>query len=112
MHELALAEGILDIVREYAEERGAARVSRVGLLLGELTGVEETSLAFAFEALARGTPAEGAALAMRRVPLLGRCADCGRERRVEAYTFLCPRCGGVLELVSGRELRVEYLEME
>ena len=46
MHEMSIAEGILGIVRDYAEQNHATKVREVGLLLGEMAGVEEESLAF------------------------------------------------------------------
>ena len=112
MHEMAIAEGILDIALTYARENDADRITKVGLLVGEMAGVEVSSLAFCWEALVRGTIAEGAALAVERTPLTARCLDCGREGAVARYNFICPDCGGVLTLVSGRELRVAYLEMD
>ncbi len=112
MHEMAIAEGILDIAREHAEKEGAARVLKIGLLIGEMAGVEEEALRFCFSALVRGTPAEDAVVEIKRVPLVGRCGNCGHEQPIEQYNFICPKCGSALAVVSGRELRVEYLEME
>ena len=109
---MAVAEGILDIALDYAGQNDARRVTKVALLLGEMAGVEKESLAFCWEALTRGTIAEGAALALTTVPLAGRCQDCGREGPVERYHFICPDCGGTIALLSGRELRVDYLEMD
>lgn len=112
MHEMAIAEGILDIALDYAHKNEAGRICKVGLLLGEMTGVETEALTFCFASLVRGTMAEGAELALKRVPLIGHCAQCGTRQPIRHYNFICPACGGGLEIVSGRELRVEYLEME
>lgn len=113
MHEMAIAEGILSIALEYAEKEGALKISEIGLLLGEMSGVVTESLTFGFEMLSKGTPAEGAVLSIREIPLMGRCTKCGREVHVEHYDFWCPACrDGVLEIVSGREMQVEYLEVE
>ncbi len=109
---MAIAEGILDIARDCATREGAARVTKIGLLLGAMAGVEEEALRFCFASLARGTPAEDAALSVTRVPLAGRCGACGHEQPIEGYDFVCPACGGGLAIVTGRELRVEYVEME
>ena len=112
MHEMAIAEGILDIALKAMEENEAKRVARVKLLVGEMAGVE-CELLFCFEALTKGTAADGAALDIERVPLVGRCAACGKEQHVERYSFLCPSCrNGALEIISGRELKVESLEVD
>lgn len=113
MHEMAIAEGILDIVVDYAARNQAQQVLRISLLLGEMAGVEEESLQFCFAALTKGTIAEQAELKVRRVPLMGHCSECGKEMHIEHYNFLCPECGsGHLEIISGRELQVEYLEVD
>ena len=113
MHEMSLAEGILKIALEYAEENEAQKVEEIGLIIGEMSGVVIDSLEFGFKMLAKGTIAEGAKLKVKEVPLRGRCAKCGEEMHVEHYDFWCPKCGdGVLEIVSGREMQVEYLEVE
>ena len=70
MHEMAIAEGILDIALKTMEENEAKRVARGKLLVGEMAGVECESLLFCFEALTRGTAADGAALDIERVPLV------------------------------------------
>ena len=113
MHEMAIAEGILGIALKTMEENAVTRVARVNLLVGEMAGVECESLRFCFAALTKGTAADGAALSIERVPLIGRCGACGREQPIERYSFLCPSCrSGALEIISGRELKVESLEVD
>ena len=112
MHEMAIAEGILDIAREHAVRENSARITKIGLLIGEMAGVEEDALRFCFSSLVNGTLAQDAELSIKRVPLVGRCGGCGHEQAIENYIFICPECGGGLSIVSGRELRVEYLEMD
>ncbi|MBQ1890244.1 MAG: hydrogenase maturation nickel metallochaperone HypA, partial [Selenomonas sp.] len=55
MHEMALAEGILDIALDYAKQNEAKRIAEVGLLIGEMSGVEQESLRFSFDMLVKGT---------------------------------------------------------
>ena len=113
MHEMAIAEGILDIALDYAARNDAKRIGKISLLLGEMSGVETEALTFCFSSLVRGTIAEDAELALHRVPLLGRCRSCGAETHIEHYNFTCPACHtGQLDILSGREMQVEYLEVE
>ncbi len=112
MHEMAIAEGIFDIAKGHAAREKSARITKIGLLIGEMAGVEEDALRFCFSSLVRGTLAEEAELSIVRVPLVGRCGTCGHEQPIENYNFICPKCGGGLGVISGRELRVEYLEMD
>lgn len=110
MHEMALAQGVLDIALSNA---AGARITKIQLLVGTMTAVEPESLRFCFQALSQDTPAAGAALAIEMVPLTARCRRCGRQFEVEHYRFLCPACGADdVAVVSGRELKVAYLEVE
>ena len=113
MHEMSIAEGILGIVRDYAEQNHATKVREAGLLVGEMAGVEEESLDFSWRLITKDTIAEGAKLTVRKTPLIGRCSKCGKEFHIEHYNFWCPECkDGVLKTISGRELQVEYLEVD
>lgn len=113
MHEMALAEGILDIALDYARKNKAKKIREVGLRIGEMSGVETESLEFSFRMLVKGTIAEDAQLHIEHIPLVGQCAKCGKTFHIEHYDFWCPECkGGVLKTVSGREMQVSYLEVD
>ncbi len=104
MHEAAISEALLYQLASLAGVNGWARVIRVRVRLGLLSGVVPEALEFAFEALSAGTPAEGAELVMETEPGRFSCADCG-ELDLDRLDFTCPRCGGGLQLLrAGREL--------
>lgn len=103
----------MDIVADSAARHAAKRVVGVKLLVGRMTGVEPEALRFCFASLAAGTVAAEAELEIELAPLCACCRDCGEEFGVENYRFLCPQCGSAaVEVISGRELRVEHLEVE
>lgn len=113
MHELAIAQGILELALNTAASHGAGKVTGIRVLTGELTGIVPEALEFGFAALAEGTIAAGACLSISIVPLTGRCQDCGDERGIDKYRFVCAACGSyAIEIVSGRELKVESVEVE
>ena len=112
LHEATLAENILDIALEAAEQNHAAKVFKVGLTLGELAGVEVEALTLAFDVLKKDTPAEDAELVIKRVQISATCNKCGKTFQLERYNFFCPECDGVLILKSGRELLVDYVDCE
>jgi len=113
MHEMAIAQSILDITMDTAARSGAKKVTCIKLLIGQMTQVEPEALRFCFSAMAAGSLAAGAELEITIVPLVGHCRDCGGEYLIENFRFLCSACGSAaLELISGRELRVEYLEVD
>ena len=110
MHELSIAESVVQIASRHANGR---RVTRVWLKVGHLRQVVPTALTFSFELVAEGTPVEGAELEMEEVPATGLCRDCGAESRLESFPLQCGACGGFdLELLEGEELFVESLELE
>lgn len=113
MHELAVAQGILDIALNTADSHGAAAVTGIKVLVGELTGTVPEALEFGFAALSRGTPAENASLSIQLIPLTGYCRDCGSNSNIDRYGFACTSCGSyAVEILTGRELLVESVEVE
>ena len=113
MHELALTEGILQIVREQAEKNGFARVLEISLAVGEYSGVIPECLQEFFPIASKGTKAEGAALRIRSVPASFRCIGCGYEGPIPRRTACCPQCGGsAIRMTAGREFYVENLKVE
>ena len=70
------------------------------------------ALEFAFEIAKRGTLAERAALEIEGVPLKMRCPQCGLAGRpIDDFCLLCAACGSPVEIISGREMQLEYLEL-
>ncbi|MBU2702370.1 hydrogenase nickel incorporation protein HypA/HybF [Sporomusaceae bacterium BoRhaA] len=113
MHEMAIAQGILDITLDNAAQSDAKKVITIKLLVGQMTEVEPEAMRFCFSALAEGTIAAKAELKIKIVPLVVYCQDCGRKFVIERYRFLCSACGSAnVKIISGRELQVEYLEVD
>lgn len=112
MHELAIAEGIAEVVTARATEHHATRVTSVRLRIGEASGVVTDSLTFCFEMVASQTPLlAGARLTIDLVPHRARCRSCEREFAVRDFIAECPGCGEWSDqILSGTELQV--LEME
>ena len=110
MHEAALAESIIKISLETAEKNHSKKISKVGLKLGDMAGVEIEALTMSFNVLKKNTAAENAELEINRVPIRAKCNKCGKIFIVEHYNFFCPECDGILILQSGRELLVEYVD--
>lgn len=112
MHELSLIQSILEIVEREIEAHGVKRVERIRLKVGEMMGVEETSMQMAFEVLAEDTPMAGAALELDYIPAEAYCARCDHRYPAKRYRVTCPQCGGGGQIVSGKELFVDSLEVD
>ena len=112
MHEVSLMQSTLRIAMERAAAEGARRIHRLTMRVGPLSGAVPEALEFAFEVLARGTMAEGAALEVERVPIVCYCEPCGAEFRPGDFVCECPTCHQLsAEVRHGRELELASLEV-
>ena len=57
-----------------------------------MSGVEPDSLLFCWEAVTKGTAAEGSRIEINTIPIEGKCLDCDKTFPVENYKFICPYC--------------------
>ena len=109
MHELSIAQAIVDVAARHA---GPARVERVHVRIGHLRQVVPSALAFAFELCAHGTSLDGAELEIEHVPIGAVCLGCGTDSELDGFPLACPACGGMaVDVVRGEELQVESLEL-
>lgn len=113
MHELSIAENILKIVESNINSYDFKKVKAINLKVGKLTAVASTALVFAFEVLSSGTVFENAKINIKEMPILIICQECKVEKEIENYHFICPSCESEnIEIISGRELLVEDVEIE
>lgn len=115
MHEMALAESILGLVEETAAAQGVSGVGRVRAVfldVGELSSVEPEALLFCFDAVTRGSVADGARLEIQRIPGQGWCLNCSRTVPLGALYDPCPECGRhQVQPTAGQEMRVREFEL-
>lgn len=108
MHELGIISNIFTIIEQVAEEHNLSKITLVKLKLGKLQQIVPDMLTFAFEAVAKGTRAEGAVLDVEYVPIKMQCQHCGHEFIVEEHVYICPECSGTsLTLAAGMEVMLE-----
>ncbi len=113
MHEMSLAQNIVEIVRQHVAEEGLSDVRRIKIKVGELAGVLSDSLDFCFSALVEGTPLGHATLDIVAVPAILRCEQCGAEGKAEFPYSSCANCNGNrLTLISGSELQVVEFQLD
>lgn len=113
MHELAIAQNILDIVRQSVPEEQASAVRNVRIRVGQLSGLVPDSLDFCFGVIVKETRMRQAKLVIEQVPTVSRCMECARSFDVEDLAFICPACKSTnLELVTGKELEIVEIELE
>jgi len=123
MHEFTFAEGIIGQVLRLAEEKGALKVHRVGLEIGELAMISEEALRFAYSVLSEEFELlSGSTLDITYRKGVVRCPGCGYSGELRTIhgegfhtmfpVFTCPECGDRLEVVEGRDSIITNIEME
>jgi len=109
VHELSIAQAIVDVAARHAGDRC---VERVHVRIGHLRQVVPSALAFSFELCAHGTAADGAELCIEQVPIGAVCRTCAVESELDGFPLACPACGGLaVDVVRGEELQVEALDL-
>lgn len=109
MHELAITQGVVDLV---AGRTAGRRVRAVHVRVGRLSGVVADAMSFCFEIASAGTPVEGARLEIEETEGRIQCRRCGLVSAVDDLFWLCP-CGSAdVAVVSGQELMVVSVEVE
>jgi len=113
VHEMAIAQSILDIAIAAAGKEGALRITRVNVAAGELRGIVPLQFTFYFGLLAENTIASGAYLNLEITPVTGRCRHCEDIFIVEEYRYICPKCQSEdIQTIGGTELRLKDIEVE
>ena len=113
MHEMSLAESMIELVEAAAERAQAVVVRRVVLEVGQLASVDVAALQFCFEVVAKGGVARDAMLEIKVVAGQGCCSDCGQTVALPDRLAGCPACGSYrVEPTAGTGLRVCEIEIE
>ena len=113
MHEGSIVESLLALAVENAQRAQASRIVTIHVVVGELSGVLEEAMEFYFGFLSKGTMAAGATLSFKRIPAQLRCRKCNHVFTPEKTDLHCPACGEMdVDIVAGRELYIESLEVE
>ena len=112
MHEMSIAQSIIDIALEEAEKANADLIKTIAVDVGALSCVDPHALDFGFKAVAAGTRAEQARLQIETVPASAYCFACEATVEVKHRGAACPSCGSrKLIVTQGEDLRVRELEI-
>lgn len=112
MHEMSLCEGILQILETESQKQNFTQVKRVILDVGVLSGVEIPALEFSFDAVTRGSLAEGALLEINEIEAQAWCMECSKTVAIEQRYDACPECGSYqLQVSAGDEMKIKELEV-
>lgn len=113
MHEMSLAEGVIQIIEDAAKAQNFSRVKTVWLEIGQLAGVEVEAMKFCFDAVTRDSIAQDATLEIIQTPGQAWCLHCAEVVNVQALYDVCPKCGShQVQVTGGNEMRVKELVVE
>ncbi|MBN2432505.1 MAG: hydrogenase maturation nickel metallochaperone HypA [Acidobacteria bacterium] len=113
MHEVSIAQNIVEIVTETLRQHPASVVRSVRISAGRLSGVDGEALRFALDVVKDGTVLADADFEIECPPAAGVCQNCGREVEMADIFVLCPHCGSTaVQLTSGDQLQILDMEVE
>jgi len=113
MHELSIANNLIDIVCQHLQQEGGGTVKNVKLRIGQLSCVHQQSLRFSFDLVTENTPLQGATLEIVTLPVVVYCAPCQQLQELPGIQkFQCPVCGTpTSDIRQGQELEIESIEV-
>jgi len=113
VHELAVAQALVEQVEAVIAQHAATQASLIRVRIGPLAGVIPELLASAFPLAAAGSRAEHAKLDLVAAPIKVRCQTCGAETEAAMNRLICGACGDWhTQVISGDELLLESVELE
>ena len=103
MHELALCDAMLKMVRDISREQALEGVRSITVVPRFLTDC--------WAAVTDGTEYDGVPLRVETEAGRARCLDCGAEFAANVEDLSCPDCGGKkLMPLSGRDMTIQEIE--
>jgi len=116
MHEMSIAQSLIRIIEQEMVRNRVDRLVRVKISYGRISAIVPEALQTAFQALIHNTHLEGAVLETSEIPLRAKCRSCFREFSGgdDLFVMTCSHCGAEFghEIISGKEMFVEELEVE
>jgi hydrogenase nickel incorporation protein HypA/HybF len=111
MHELPVVLDILRVMEEEAGKRNFKKITRIDLVIGELSSIVGECVQMYFDVASKDSVCAGAKLTFDYRPAMLRCRKCGREFPHQK-SFTCPACGGDAVLIkgTGREFYIRSFE--
>lgn len=112
MHEMSIAEGILQVLEDQATTQDYKQVKTVWLEIGPLAMIETEALKFCFDAVMKNSIADGAKLYIDELEGKAFCLQCSQTVVITKRYDQCPKCGSYhLQVTQGDEMRIKELEV-
>ena len=115
MHEYSICQRIINVTQsEYSRiSPPPKKLNKVHVVVGRLHQIIPDYLVSAYALLTKDTDLEGSTMELTIKPVTCKCSLCGWEGQIEFPLFECLSCQSMdVELVSGKELYLDRLEIE
>jgi hydrogenase nickel incorporation protein HypA/HybF len=113
MHELSIAQSILEIVNQHLPAGNSTQVKSVKVRVGKLSNILPDSLLFCFEAITKESDFEKTKLIIDIIPVTIECKDCNALTETNDYVFCCPSCNSTnINVIGGNDLNIKEIEIE
>lgn len=112
MHELSLAQALVEQVEGLCVKENADAVLSVTVNIGALSGVNRESFEFAFPLAVEGTRLKGATLKIEETPAVVTCEQCGQQTQPPVDNVQCMQCGSRrVGITAGRDFLIQSVEL-
>ncbi|MDD1763487.1 MAG: hydrogenase maturation nickel metallochaperone HypA [Methanobacteriaceae archaeon] len=120
MHELSMAQAIVDTVLDAAQKNEAQDILEVTIEIGQLTMLNPEQLKFLLDVIIEGTLLENSEILIEEIPVEIECQSCDFKGKANTdgsdhylTIVLCPECGDRnVEVTRGRECNVKNIRIE
>lgn len=112
MHELSIVLSIVETAEEESRKHHARAVEQIDLEIGDLAGVDDHALQFAWEVGVKNTVLEKAKYEIHKVKGWAQCINCDCEFELKELFNPCPLCGEYLvSILRGKEMKIKSITL-
>jgi hydrogenase nickel insertion protein HypA len=112
MHELLLAQRIIDIVEQVMDDKGIEKVLVIRIASEKMSLLSPSSLQTSFAALTENTKLADTVLDIKFMPLVNHCSNCNQVFASEEMINNCIYCGWENPMpIWGRSVKIKGIEV-
>lgn len=113
MHELSIAQNIIEIAESNARSNHAGTITEIEVEIGSVSGVIYEALDFAMQVAVKNTLLENAEIKISVIQAKAKCKGCHQEFTLQDEYAICPFCSCLkYDIFQGKELRVVSILIE
>lgn len=112
MHELSIAQNIVEIVEEEVSKANGKTVEKLILEVGTMSGIVREALEFALEEAIKESVLEKSKIEIINIQGMAQCENCKHEFETEEIYSVCPKCSHLYStIIKGNELKIKSISV-